>query len=126
MKELANGVWQLSGFPPNAINVYVIGDVLIDASTRYAMRRILRQIDGIDINAHALTHAHPDHQGASHAVCERLGIPFWVGEDDIAAAENPRLILERQPTKALNKLMYTMFAGPGHKVDRALHEGDEV
>ena len=29
--------------------------------------------------AHALTHAHPDHQGASHAVCERLGLPFWVG-----------------------------------------------
>ena len=43
MKQLADGVWQLSGFPPNAINVFVIEDVLIDASTRYATRRILRQ-----------------------------------------------------------------------------------
>ena len=89
MKQLADGVWQLSGFPPNAINVFVIEDVLIDASTRYATRRILRQVDGHRIAAHALTHAHPDHQGASHNVCERLGIPFWVGEADADAAETP-------------------------------------
>ena len=75
MKQLADGVWQLSGFPPNAINVFVIEDVLIDASTRYATRRILRQVKGHRISAHALTHAHPDHQGASHNVCERLGDP---------------------------------------------------
>ncbi len=89
MKQLADGVWQLSGFPPNAINVFVIEDVLIDASTRYATRRILRQVNGHRISAHALTHAHPDHQGASHNVCERLGIPFWVGEADADAAERP-------------------------------------
>ena len=29
--------------------------------------------------AHALTHAHPDHQGASKQVCDTLGVPFWVG-----------------------------------------------
>jgi hypothetical protein len=34
MKQLADGVWQLSGFPPNGINVFVLEDVLIDASTR--------------------------------------------------------------------------------------------
>jgi len=126
MKELANGVWQLSGFPPNAINVYVIGDVLIDASTRYATRRILRQIDGIDINAHALTHAHPDHQGASHAVCERLGIPFWVGARDADAAENPDLIGERQPDSFMAQFFHRTMTGPGHPVDRELAEGDEV
>ncbi len=71
MKQLADGVWQLSGFPPNSINVFVIEDVLIDASTRYATRRILRQVDDHDLAAHALTHAHPDHQGASHNVCEQ-------------------------------------------------------
>ena len=97
MKRLADGVWQLSGFPPNAINVFVIEDVLIDASTRYATRRILRNVEGHRIVAHALTHAHPDHQGASHQVCERLGIPFWVGEPDADAAERPELIGQRQP-----------------------------
>ena len=64
MKQLAPGVWQLSGLPPNAINVYLVEDVLIDAATRHAPRRILKQIAGRKVTAHALTHAHPDHQGA--------------------------------------------------------------
>ncbi|MQA75772.1 MAG: MBL fold metallo-hydrolase [Solirubrobacterales bacterium] len=126
MKQLADGVWQLSGFPPNAINVYVLEDVLIDASTRHATRRIMRQIAGHRISAHALTHAHPDHQGASHAVCERLGIPFWVGERDADAAENPELIGERQPDSRVGRLIIKTFTGPGHAVDRRLTEGDQV
>ena len=126
MKELAPDVWMLSGFPPNAINVYVIGDVLIDASTRYATRRILRQIEGRQINTHALTHAHPDHQGASHNVCERLGIPYWVGERDADAAENPALIAERQPDHFMAQFFAKTMTGPAHPVDRRLHEGDEV
>ncbi len=126
MRQLADGVWQLSGFPPNAINVFVIGDVLVDASTRYATRRILRQLDGHPISAHALTHAHPDHQGASHAVCEHLTIPFWVGEADVAAAENPSLIGERQPNHPLAQFFHKTCTGPGHPVDRVLREGDEV
>ena len=42
VKQLAAGVWQLRGFPPNAINVYLVEDVLIDAATRRAGKRILR------------------------------------------------------------------------------------
>jgi hydroxyacylglutathione hydrolase len=126
MKQLADGVWQLSGFPPNAINVFVIDDVLIDASTRYATRRILRQVKGHTLTAHALTHAHPDHQGASHNVCERLGLPFWVGEADADAAEQPTLIAERQPDHFMAKLFYRTCTGPGHPVDRKLVEGDRV
>ena len=61
MKKLADDVHILHGFPPNAINVYLIGDVLIDAATRRAGRRILRQLSGRTVSAHALTHAHPDH-----------------------------------------------------------------
>jgi hydroxyacylglutathione hydrolase len=126
MTELAPGVHLLTGFPKYGINWYLLEDVLVDAGGKPDRRRILKQLRGRKVSAHALTHAHPDHQGASDAVCTELGIPFWVGEDDVAAAENPRLILERQPTKPLNKLMWRMFAGPGHKVDRVLREGDEV
>lgn len=126
MRELAPDVWQLRGFPPNAINVYVVRDVLIDASTRYATRRILRQIRGHTVNAHALTHAHPDHQGASHEVCERLGIPYWVGERDADAAENPELIGQRQPDHWLAQFFARTLTGPGHPVDRRLGEGDDV
>lgn len=126
MRQLAEGVWQLSGFPPNAVNVFVLEDVLIDASTRYAPRRILRQLDGVGVSAHALTHAHPDHQGASHAVCSRLEIPFWVGERDADAVEDPSLIGERQPDTVLAQFFVKTCTGPGHPVDRRLREGDEI
>jgi glyoxylase-like metal-dependent hydrolase (beta-lactamase superfamily II) len=126
VKEVADGVWQLRGFPPNGINVYLVGDVLVDAATRLAGRRILRQLEGREVNAHALTHAHPDHQGASKEVCETLGIPFWVPERDADAAETPRLIRERQPDKAINRLVFKAWAGPGHRVDRQLREGEQV
>jgi len=126
VKQLAPGVWQLSGFPPNGINVFVLEDVLVDAASRHATRRIMRQISDRTITAHALTHAHPDHQGASHAVCERLGIPFWVGADDADAAENQALIGERQPDSFMAQFFHRVFTGPGHPVDRKLAEGDEV
>jgi glyoxylase-like metal-dependent hydrolase (beta-lactamase superfamily II) len=126
VKELAPGLFQLRGFPPNGINVYLMGDVLVDAATRRAGRRILRQLRGRSVAAHALTHAHPDHQGASHEVCTKLGIPFWVGERDAEAAEDPRIIEQRQADVRINKLANRFWTGPGHPVDRRLHEGDEV
>jgi len=39
VKQLADALWQLSGFPANAANVYVIGDVLVDAGLRIDRRR---------------------------------------------------------------------------------------
>jgi hydroxyacylglutathione hydrolase len=126
MKQLAEGVWQLSGFPPNAINIFLLEDVLVDAGTRHSGRRIFRQLKGHNVSAHALTHAHPDHQGASHEVCEKLGIPFWVGEHDADAAESPYLIRQRQPDHPVARFFYSIFRGPGHPVDRKLVEGDEV
>ncbi len=126
MKQVVDGVWQLRGFPPNAFNVYVAEDVLIDAGTRWAGRRILRQLRGHTISAHALTHAHPDHQGASHEVCTKLGVPYWVGERDADAAENPRLIAERLPDHPVTQLFTKRAGGPAHRVDRRLREGDEV
>lgn len=127
MKQLADDVFQLKYFPPNAINAYLIGDVLIDAATRRDGKRILRQIEGRPVNAHALTHAHGDHQGASHEICEKLGIPFWVGERDVeTAVGGADAIVARMPDHFMPKLSRWAFAGPGHPVDRALHEGDEI
>jgi hydroxyacylglutathione hydrolase len=126
VKEIAPGVGQLRGFPPNGINVYLIDDVLIDAGSRHAGRRIFGELKGREVNAHALTHAHPDHQGASHEVCEKLGIPYWCPEADVPAAEDPRLIGELQPHHPITRLFTKAFTGPAHPVDRALREGDEV
>jgi hydroxyacylglutathione hydrolase len=126
MKELAPDVWQLGGLPPNGINVYVIGDVLIDAATRRAGRRILRQIEGREITLHALTHAHPDHQGASAEVCEKLAIPLACHADDVDAMEGRRPVQEAGRRHPVNRLVHLFWEGPARRVDRVLNEGDEV
>lgn len=125
MRRLADGLEQLRGFPPNAINVYLVGDVLVDAASRHAARRILRELRGRRLSAHALTHAHPDHQGSSARVCRELGLPYWCGEGDVPAAQSGD-IAAYQPHTLLNRAMHRAFSGPGHPVDRALNEGDEV
>ncbi len=126
MKRLAEDVWQISSFPPNSINAYLVGDVVIDAATRQSGKRILRELRGHAVSAHMLTHAHADHQGATHQVCETLGVPLWVGARDADAAEDPRLILERQVSHPIPRLYWHIWHGRGHAVDRALAEGDEV
>jgi hydroxyacylglutathione hydrolase len=126
VKRLADELHLLRGFPPNAINVYLLGDVLIDAATRQGERRIMRQIRGRTVNAHALTHAHPDHQGVSHVVCERLRIPLWCGAGDVAAMEAPGGIAASQAPGWLNRLQARYWTGLPHPVARALKEGDEV
>ena len=73
MRQLSANLWQLGGFPPNAFNVYLIGDVLIDAANRWGSGRILRQIGNRKPSMLALTHAHPDHQGCARMICERFG-----------------------------------------------------
>lgn len=125
MKLIADDLYLLRGFPPNAINVYLMGNVLVDAATRHAGRRILRQLAGREVAAHALTHAHADHQGASHEVCEKLGIPFWVGAGDADAAASGDVV-SPQPKHWLNTMIGKVWPGPGHPVDRRLAEGDEV
>jgi hydroxyacylglutathione hydrolase len=126
MRQLAEGVHQLRGWPPNAINVYLAGDVLIDAGTRQAERRIMRQLAGHEVAAHALTHAHPDHQGSSHAICERLRIPLWCGQGDVPAMEAPDGVAGSSPTTWATFVQRRFWVGPAHPVSRALLEGDEV
>lgn len=122
MDELVPGVWQLAGRPRNAINVYLAGDVLIDAGTRHAQARIMRQIAGRGVTAHALTHAHPDHQGASHAVCEQLTIPLWCGEGDADAMQTTGGIGHSQHPGLVNRLQQRFWTGPPHPVARRLRE----
>ena len=103
-----------------------VGDVLVDAGARFDGKRILKQLEGRELAAHALTHAHPDHQGASRLVCETRGVPFWVPAGDVDKAENPEKIRTEQPENAVNRMFWKTMAGPGHTVDRPLNEGDEV
>jgi glyoxylase-like metal-dependent hydrolase (beta-lactamase superfamily II) len=126
MRELAADVLMLRGMPPNAINVYLLGDVLLDAATRQGERRIMRQIAARRLSAHALTHAHADHQGSSHAICERLGIPLWCGQGDVPAMETPGGVAGSSPPTWATFVPRHFWVGPPHPVARALVEGDQV
>jgi hydroxyacylglutathione hydrolase len=126
MKRLSNELYILGGWPPFAVNIYLMGGVIVDSGSRHAKRRILRQIRGQSVSAMSLTHAHPDHQGSAHAVCEALTIPLWCGERDLEAVEDPRIMQARLPKNWLTGSVGPLLAGPAHPVSRALKEGDEV
>lgn len=84
---------------------------------------MLTQLEGRRLSAHALTHAHPDHYGSSHAVCEALGIPLWCGERDAHVVQGARPPAgEGRIGALLNKLP---LPDP-HAVERKLRDGDEV
>ena len=100
--------------------------MIVDAGTRHAARRILRQARGHPVSALALTHAHPDHQGSCHEVCEALGIPLWCGDADAEAVEDPGLMFRRLPRSWPTRVIGPGLAGPPHPVARRLHEEDEV
>jgi glyoxylase-like metal-dependent hydrolase (beta-lactamase superfamily II) len=123
MREISPNVWQLSGIPPNAINVYLIGDVLIDAATRWAGRRILRQLGDRRLSMLALTHVHPDHQGVAAMICERYRIPLACHAADVQMMQGERPM---QPDRFFNRLISFLWAGPSYAVTRILQNGDDV
>ena len=130
MKRIADDLYLLRGFPPAAFNVYAIrsGDrwVLVDTATRYAGRRVLRQLPG-ELEAIFITHAHRDHAGSMHAVAKQTGAPVWGSEEDSDALEGkvPAPTNEAHRDALVNRL----FAGlwkEHHPVARRLAEGDTV
>lgn len=124
MEQLADNVYRIREIPPNA-NAYLVGDVLVDAGTRWNVRRVLKQLRGRNVRVHALTHVHPPTQGASHRVCAELGLEVWCGEGDVQTMESGN-VAAAQPKRWFNRFQQRVFAGPGHPVAKALREGDEV
>jgi hydroxyacylglutathione hydrolase len=126
MKHLAPGVWRLKELPSPSINVYLAGNVLIDAGRRWDRRRVFAELEGREISMVALTHAHPDHQGVAKDVCEARGIPLACHTDDVDAMEGRRPMQEAAAGNPINRVIKRMWQGPPYGVDRALSEGDEV
>jgi hydroxyacylglutathione hydrolase len=123
VKQLANDVWRLDERVAPLINVYLVGDVLIDAGRRQDRKRIFGQLEGRELSLVALTHAHPDHQGVAHDVCEARQVPLACHADDVDAMEGRRSMDGASP---ISRYIVRRFAGPPHRVDRVLQEGDEV
>lgn len=126
MKELADGVWRLREVPLPTINVYLAGDVLIDAARRWDTGRIRRQTADRELSMLALTHVHPDHQGAAKAICEERGIPLACHVDDVDAMEGRRAIQEAHRNHPVNRLIRALWEGPPYKVDRPFREGERI
>lgn len=125
MELLADNVLKLAGRPQHAFNSYLVGDVLVDARTRHAAKRILSELNGHAVNAHVITHAHADHQGSSAAICGAKDIPFWCGTKEVDTAESGRTAIAGTNHWA-SRWQERNWAGPGHPVGRALAEGDRV
>lgn len=126
MRSVAPGVWRVPQLGGPTVNVYLAGDVLFDAGSRWDRRRILAATDGLDLSLLALTHVHPDHQGAARDVCETHGVEIACAAGDVDAMEGRAPF---QPTRAdhwLNRFSAWFAAGPPHPVGRVLAEGDEV
>ncbi len=124
MQQLADDVWQIPLVPRQGVNAYVIGDVLIDAGLPIHAKKILGELQGRAISAHALTHVHNDHAGGSKRVSETLGIPVWVGADDAGALRRGRADIA--PGRRGGSLMAVYGGSPKVEPARELHEGDEV
>jgi glyoxylase-like metal-dependent hydrolase (beta-lactamase superfamily II) len=122
MQQMATDVWRLASWRP-LINVYLAGDVLIDTGRRQDGKRILAQLDGRSLELVALTHAHADHQGSAHQVCERHGVPLACHADDVDAVEGRASMAG---ASAMGRLATRLWGGPPHPVARTLREGDEV
>jgi hydroxyacylglutathione hydrolase len=129
MKELAPGLHRLSGFPPNAFNIYLVqtgtGAVLVDTATRRARRRIMRETGGRRAEAIFITHAHRDHAGSMHAVAEATGAPVWSSAADADALEGNG----PEPSPNPDSFMSRMTRGwwkDHHPVARRLAEGERI
>ncbi len=126
IEEVAPGLLRI-GLPPlEIVNAYLLGDVLIDSGMRWFEPSLLKSFAGRQLRAHAVTHAHPDHQGASHAVCEKFVIPLYCGEADRQALESGNLATTVRRPSGLTGRVAAWTGGPGHSVARCLSEGDEV
>ncbi|MBJ7329764.1 MAG: MBL fold metallo-hydrolase [Solirubrobacteraceae bacterium] len=123
--ELASGVLHLPLTPFAGVNAYLLGDVLVDAGSRHDAGRIVKALSGRRVRGHALTHVHPDHQGATAAVCTRLGLPLAVGAGEVADMEAGRAA-GMDPPSLPGRIVRALSQGPGHPVSRTLAEGDEV
>jgi glyoxylase-like metal-dependent hydrolase (beta-lactamase superfamily II) len=122
-EKIAEDVWLLAGFPAHYFNVYLLGDVLVDAATRWAKWRVLRQLRDRPPRLVALTHCHPDHQGAAKAVCDAFHVPLACHRADVPAMEGRTRMV---PLNRIIRLGEWVWAGPPCPVDKVLDDGEEL
>jgi hydroxyacylglutathione hydrolase len=123
MRRVAEDVFHIPLSPRNGVNAYLLGDVVVDAGTKGAAKRLIKALEGHAVGAHALTHGHPDHAGGSKRLVEAFEVPVWVGEGD-------RADVEAGHPQAAESWAQPLVGRLSHyepvAVARSLHEGDEL
>jgi glyoxylase-like metal-dependent hydrolase (beta-lactamase superfamily II) len=127
MRQIARDVFHIPVLPRNGVNTYVIGDVLVDTGYPISAGPIKKALGSRRIAAIALTHAHPDHQGAARKLADAFGVPVWVGANDRDAAESGRIVTSPALQRpGLSRLTEALARMPRVAIARELNEGDEL
>jgi hydroxyacylglutathione hydrolase len=123
IRRVAEDVFQIPLAPRDGVNAYLLGEVVVDAGTKGAAKRLIRALQGHAVGAHALTHGHPDHAGGSKPLADAFDVPVWVGERDRADVESGRpTAADTWARPAVARLTHYEPVG----VARALRDGDEI
>lgn len=127
MREIAKDVFILPLMPRYGINCYLMEGVLVDAGIRTSARKILRNLRNFSVEAHALTHAHADHQGSTRKICQTLSIPLWTSEGERHFAESGK-VFEEYPDKNhwIARFQRKYWAGKGYQVTDTFKRGDRI
>ena len=127
MREIAPDVFHIPVMPRNAVNTYLVGDVLVDTGIRTSTGKIREALGDREIKAIALTHAHGDHGGSARKLAKQLGVPVWVGAADREAAETGKVVAKSPYNKpGLSLIAGAMGNMPSVSIARDLREGDEL
>jgi len=122
MRRVAEDVFQIPLAPRDGVNAYLLGDVVVDAGTKGAAKRLIKALHGHTVGAHALTHGHFDHAGGSKRLVDAFDVGAWVGERDRADVQSGRPAAhETWARPMMARLRYEPVP-----VARSLHEGDDI
>jgi hydroxyacylglutathione hydrolase len=125
--EIADQIFQIPLLPRNAINAYLLGDVLVDTGIEQSAQKLLDALGDRSIKAIALTHAHGDHGGSMARLAEHLDVPIWCGARDRDATQTGRPVLSPPMNRPrLRGLAFAAGGFDGAPVARTLAEGDEL
>jgi hydroxyacylglutathione hydrolase len=127
MNQLAEDVWHAPLGPRNAVNAYVLGEVLVDAGYGFQSGRAVKAARERGVTEHALTHAHLDHAGGSARVCRELGLEgVAVGAVDAADVRSGKPEPPPHLPGALKGVGRWYGSFPATPVTRELRAGDVV
>ena len=127
MRQIADDVWHVPLAPRDAINAYILGDVLVDAGYKTMGGRAVAAARERGVTSHALTHAHLDHAGGSARVIRELGLDgLAAGAVDAQDVRDGGGEPPPQTPGFLKGLARRYASFPPSPVARELREGDVV